>query len=252
MSASLDLPPVRDLRQESTPGRTPSTTGAGYDQESIFPVSNGGREKCNGADCSRQLGDFTAIWRFLESIAGETGAVISPLQLATTSATATARRLTTSNVINDNRYTYAPPTPSKPEFPSLRSSGSPAKPRRVVTFAPAVGFSDEDINTASAAYTSATGLKTALGDKTYTGVKTFVKHASQPMIVPALTSRQRKKNIMHKLLAMFPEDRGGLLRPHGRETGVEEGVHVFIDNSNVSALRSAIIPSGTQLIENRF
>jgi hypothetical protein len=159
------------------------------------------------------------------------------LQLATTSATATARRLTPSNDTNNNHYTYAPLTPSKPEFPILRSSESPAKPRRVVTFASAVSFSDEDINTASAAYTSATGLKPALDDKSYTAVKAFVKHASQPTIMPTLTSGQRKRNIIHKLLAMFPEDRGGLLRLHGRETGVEDGVHVFIDNSNVSPLR---------------
>lgn len=256
MSTSFDLSPVIGLLQVLPPNssRTPSTAGTSCDQESLFPVPSGeSNKKSKDTDSSRQLGDFAAIWHFLGSsvpaatAGSRVGAPIS--EPSTTPTIFTTRHRTPNN--DTDSYTFAPLTPSKPEYPILRSSGSPSKPRRVVTFASAVGFSDEDINTASAAFTSATGLKTALDDKTCTGVKAFVKHASRPMIMPALTSEQRKKSIIQKLLAMFPEDRGGLLKPTGTGVVVKGGVHVFIDNSNVSPPTHPLLLDTTET-ETRF
>lgn len=231
MKTSFDLSPVIGLLQvlPPNPSKTPSTAGS-CDQESICPVPNGESKRSEDTGSTRQLGDFTALWQFLGTTAIENDVLTS--EPATNPITFTTRRRNPTD--NENNYAYTPFTPSKPEYPILRPSGSPSKPRRVVTFASAVGFSDEDINTTSAAFTSVTGLETALNNKTCTGVEAFVKHASRPAIKPSSTPEQRKRSIIQKLLTMFPEDRVGMLRLVGTGAVEKGGVHVFIDNSNVS------------------
>ena len=206
MSDSFDLSPVIGLLRV-LPARASSPSSESSGKESK-PADNEPRTTV------RQLGDFTALWRYL----ADTATVAEPR--------------------NETQYRFQPSALSTPDTSARGQwlSSSPKKPRRFVTFSPGtLGVADEAANSASPAFISSTGLKFALDDRTCTGVKALDKHASKPVIASNTTAEARKLSIIQKLIFMFPEAKATLLKPSqlSPKAITPDGVHVFVDNSNV-------------------
>jgi len=197
MNSGFNLSPVIGLLRV-LPTEASSTAG------SFGPYTKPNTES---KEHSRQLGDFTELWRFLETTADVNGASTTVAQDCQTD------------------YSYISPVP-EPDVPP-QVPGSFKKPRRVVTFAATVGLSDDVDSTKTHI---STRFKTGLDDN---GVKTFVGLMSRPVIKSSATPEARKIKIIQTLMTMFPETKKTLLRPTTSAELAPDGVHVFVDNSNV-------------------
>jgi hypothetical protein len=196
--AGFDISAVIGLQRvlPSRPSSTTTTTTADSDVITRPP---------HDPRVPRRLGDFSQLWEFLSTANGEGGASLSTPP--------------TSPDINAKNITC-----TSPEISALRSEGSPKKPRRYVTFSQRVEVGRDNATTTVA-------LNDNNGDSD--GVKAFVKHVSKHVIKSNVSAEDRKINIITKLLGMFPEARSSLLSPASSGKMSPEGIHVFIDNSNV-------------------
>jgi hypothetical protein len=208
ISAVIGLQRVLPSRPSSTTTTTTTTTTTA-DSDAITRPPHDPR-------VPRRLGDFSRLWEFLSTVNSEESG-------------ASASTPPTSPEPANDKTTVC----TSPEVSALRSEGSPKKPRRNVTFSPTVEVgrdNDNDNNNATTTTTTTTALNDN-GDSE--GVKAFVKHVSRPVIKSSVSAEDRKINIITKLLGMFPEARASLLSPASAGTLSPEGIHVFIDNSNV-------------------
>ena len=225
MSSSFDLSPVIGLHRVLPPTPSSTTDSSGDNSAGYFkPVDLSNLSSIQ----ARQLGDFSALWDFLQTTPARGG--VSPP--------------TSSTNPHLPPPLYSTPTATPPaereESSALRNQNSPKKPRRVVTFAANVGRVDG--KTTNGSKSTATTTTTTDDHQVCNGVKAFVKHVSRPLIESKTTPEARKVNIIQKLMGMFPESKTTLLRPPTRTAAglSPDGVHVFVDNSNVSfTVRSA-------------
>ena len=171
----------------------------------------------------RQLGDFAALWQFLET----TGTDSEPLSAS-------------SNKIRSESDAEEEERVGVGEVDTLPLNLSKKKQKRAVKFATKVGIS-RDKNSSEPALFADLKAASPDGDEAGTGVKAFVKHVTRPAIKPNATPEVRKANIIQRLMEMFPNAAGTLLSPSvpvvaatttGRR-GSGSGIHVFVDNSNV-------------------
>lgn len=162
---------------------------------------------------SSGLGDFSALWQFLNSgstesrSVGDSALTPCPLSFATTTGA-------------------GDPEPTAPSISSTTSFVEPAleKRRRQVTFEPVL-VEDASRIAPSHALTGDTPSQQYSLSSEYTTV---------PSIRSAGSAVDRKLQIIQKLLVMFPQDAAALLSPRVLENDpAAAGIHVFIDNSNV-------------------
>lgn len=203
--------------QQVLPSRASSTSADSSD--AAFSKSP------NDPTAPRRLGDFTQLWQFLDTISNaDSSGVRSPNTPPTDPDPDTSFRSFIT--------TFSP----SGEASALKTEGSHKKTRRYVTFSPTVDVSPCKKNTGianNAFIATTTALKAALDDSPSDGVKVFAKHVSKPLIKSTTSPEERKINIIKTLMSMYPEARSSLLSPAPTLALSPEGIHIFIDNSNI-------------------
>ncbi|KAL7272734.1 hypothetical protein RUND412_004450 [Rhizina undulata] len=176
---------------------------------------------------SKALGDFTVVWQFLDL--PNVPSTLENTQPAT-STSATSVKTCLANVNSSEKKGQRHVTFKQPGFEEVLS----ASIRTVNISDPLPDLVFDELPTPD---TVTSMLRSTNSD----GV-TIISHASndkygcqRPVIRSLMTSTERKKILMQKLMAMFPADTASLLGTPNLSglNPKNTDIHVFVDNSNV-------------------
>lgn len=243
MGTSLDIGPVVQLLGSlSSPSAEPSPPTLPASVSVLLPNSEP-VPSCTSE--RRRLGDFSALWSYLATeYAGSHGGnavadrptssrIPESESLTDPPAAKTSKRETVKTVQFLNRDGISKSLPTD----LLLQTSSPAKksqPKQPLPPSPKKTKASENVKS-----TVLRNFKTnTLQNYNFVSPPESLTK-TKPTIRSTIPQEQRKLALVQKLLNYFPENKSTLLQPRPDYTRTGDDIHVFVDNSNVSSVRSS-------------